>query len=130
VVFADSAMVRSALSCLLRNAVEAAPNDGWVRADMREFGGDWLVVVEDSGPGPQAAQCEHLFDPFWSGRHAGRGRGMGLPPGWRLAQQNGGDVRFDPQPDHPSRFVLELPRAKTNGSACPVSEEHIERKSA
>jgi signal transduction histidine kinase len=127
---ADPAMVQTALACLIRNAVEAAPNDGWVRIDIQEQGDAWHVILEDNGPGPQPAQREHLFDPFWSGRHAGRGRGMGLPTAWRLAQQNGGDVRFDPLPDHPSRFVLSLPCARTNGGVFPIAEDHAERKSA
>jgi len=69
-------------------------------------------VVEDSGPGPSSNQREHLFDPFYSGRLAGRGRGLGLPTAWRLAREHGGDVRFDPLPQGPTRFVLSLPREK------------------
>jgi signal transduction histidine kinase len=130
VALADPAMARTALSCLVRNAVEAAPAEGWVRVGIEDDDRGWMVAVEDSGPGPQPAQREHLFDPFWSGRHAGRGRGLGLPTAWRLAQQNDGDVRFEPLPDHPSRFVLSLPHAKTNGTVYPLSDDVAERKSA
>jgi signal transduction histidine kinase len=66
-------------------------------------------VVEDSGPGPAEADLDHLFDPFYSGREAGRGRGLGLAIAWRLARVNGGDVRYAPVPGGPTRFVLELP---------------------
>ena len=41
------------------------------------------LIVEDNGQSPPAANHEHLFDPFFSGRSAGRGRGMGLPTAWR-----------------------------------------------
>ena len=54
-----------------------------------------------------------LFDPFYSGRTAGRGRGLGLPIAWRLAHLQGGDVRLDPPRRHePTRFVLTLPRLR------------------
>jgi signal transduction histidine kinase len=112
-VYADAAQVRTALTCLLRNAIEAAPADGWTRlvlcspAEGEPVG----VAVEDSGPGPEADQRPHLFDPFFSGRTAGRGRGLGLPIAWRLAHLQGGDVRLDPPRRHePTRFVLTLPR--------------------
>ncbi|HWG45404.1 MAG TPA: ATP-binding protein [Gemmataceae bacterium] len=111
-VYADAAQLRIALSCLLRNAIEAAPADGWARLVLRQPTGDESieVAIEDNGPGPEAAQRPHLFDPFYSGRTAGRGRGMGLPIAWRLAHLQGGDVRLDPPRRHePTRFVLSLP---------------------
>ena len=49
--------------------------------------------LEDNGPGPTPLDREHLFDPFYSGRKAGRGPGLGLPAAWQLARQHGGDVR-------------------------------------
>jgi signal transduction histidine kinase len=111
-VEADAAQVRTGLQCLLRNAVEAAPPEGWARLALRDDGrGMIAVAVEDSGPGPDRALRGSLFDVFFSGRSAGRGRGLGLPLAWRLARQQGGDVRFCPsQPGEPTRFVLTLPR--------------------
>ncbi len=112
-VYADAGQLRTALSCLLRNAIEAAPTDGWARLVLRRpAAGEAIeVLIEDNGPGPDAAQRPHLFDPFYSGRTAGRGRGLGLPIAWRLSQLQGGDVRLDPPRRHePTRFVLTLPR--------------------
>jgi signal transduction histidine kinase len=109
----DGEQVRTALCCLLRNAVEAAPADGWARVTLRAPGAGLVVeiVVEDNGPGPAPAQREALFDPFFSGRSAGRGRGLGLPIAWRLLRANGGDVRLEPtRADEPTRFLLTLPR--------------------
>jgi len=80
------------------------------------------VVVEDSGPGPTALDREHLFDPFYSGRRAGRGSGLGLPTAWQLARQHGGDVRFDASETGPTRFVLTLP-ADSVVDALPVLAE-------
>jgi signal transduction histidine kinase len=107
---ADPGQVRTALTCLLRNAVEAAPADGWAGVRLETPSPDGVeIIVEDNGTGPPAQQREHLFDPFYSGRSAGRGRGLGLPTAWRLARQHGGDVRFVSLPDGPTRFVLSLP---------------------
>jgi nitrogen-specific signal transduction histidine kinase len=50
-----------------------------------------------------------MFDPFFSGRQAGRGRGLGLPTAWRLIREHGGDVRFQEFPQGPTRFILTLP---------------------
>jgi signal transduction histidine kinase len=111
-VLVDGEQLRTALVCLVRNAIEAAPTEGWARlilADSPE--GAIQVVVEDSGSGPSAEQVPHLFDPFYSGKSAGRGRGLGLPVAWRLARHQGGDLHLEPpRPGTPTRFVLTLPR--------------------
>lgn len=111
-VYADREQVQVTLICLFRNAIEAAPPDGFARLVLADDDGAEIVVaVEDSGPGPSAEQRPHLFDPFYSGRVAGRGRGLGLPVAWRLARQQGGDVQLEPtRADEPTRFVLTLPR--------------------
>jgi signal transduction histidine kinase len=115
-LWADLRQLRTALTCLLRNAIEAAPADGWAGLRLEMPASDRLeVVVEDSGTGPAPAQREHLFDPFFSGREAGRGRGLGLPTAWRLAREHGGDVAFADLPSGPTRFVLSLPCPKANG---------------
>jgi two-component system NtrC family sensor kinase len=107
----DVDQVRTALSCVLKNAIEAAGTDGWARLALAAQGDGVEIVIEDSGSGPTAEQRPHLFDPFYSGRSAGRGRGLGLPIAWRLARQQGGDLRLEPtRPGEPTRFVMRLPR--------------------
>ncbi len=108
--WADVEQTRQALACIARNAAEAAPAGGWVRLTAAATPEGVEALVEDSGPGPAAEQRPHLFDPFYSGRSAGRGKGLGLPVAWRLARQQGGDVRLEPaRSGQPTRFVLSLP---------------------
>jgi len=77
------------------------------------------LVVEDGGPGLSPEVAAHAFDPFYCGRPAGRGRGLGLPTAWRLARQNGGDLRHEPG-DGPTRFVFTYPRS--GEAAFPVRD--------
>jgi signal transduction histidine kinase len=119
----DAAQVRHALVALARNGIEAAGPDGWARVTCAEPDDEVIeFVVEDSGPGLSGAALEHCFDPFYCGRSAGRGRGLGLPTAWQFARQNGGEVRYAPTADGPTRFVLTLPRS--------VTLEFLDRQSA
>jgi two-component system NtrC family sensor kinase len=104
---ADAEQTRTALSHLVRNALEAAGQGGRIKLTSATEGSAVAISVEDSGTGVAEDAQEHLFDPFFSGRSAGRGRGLGLPIAWALARNNGGDVRWDAA--HPSRFTLSLP---------------------
>ncbi|MFL5329589.1 MAG: sensor histidine kinase [Gemmataceae bacterium] len=112
---ADPRQFRTALQCLVRNAIEAVPTGGhiWVRASVD--GAMNSITVEDTGPGVDPAIVEHIFDPFFCGRSAGRGRGLGLSTAWRLARQQGGDVRYLAPAGGPTCFVLSVPKAETNG---------------
>lgn len=102
------------LSSLLRNSLEAADRPGvTVKLNSRtETKADqtWIVLtVSDDGPGFSSAVREHLFDPFFSGRQAGRGLGFGLSKCWRIVQAHGGDI-FAKQPDgHGAIFEIWWP---------------------
>lgn len=111
-VCCDAVQIRHALAALVRNALEAAGRDGWARVSCVEADDSIAFVVEDGGPGLSAEAREHAFDPFFSGRSAGRGRGLGLPTAWRYARQNGGDLRHE-ECAGATRFVLTVPRAIT-----------------
>jgi signal transduction histidine kinase len=110
IIRADPAQLRTSLAALLRNAIEAAPAGGWAGVRVEYVDADRVaLVVEDTGPGPGPVAQQHLFDPFYSGRSAGRGRGLGLPTAWRLTRQQDGDLHFDGTHDGVTRFRLVLP---------------------
>jgi len=70
------------------------------------------VSVQDNGIGVDARVRRHLFDPFFSGREAGRGLGFGLSKTWRIVEQHGGEIILDETgaTDAGTRFVLWLPQ--------------------
>ncbi|MDA0284815.1 MAG: ATP-binding protein, partial [Planctomycetota bacterium] len=39
------------------------------------------------------SEREHLFDPFFSGRQAGRGLGFGLSKCWQILRMHGGSIQ-------------------------------------
>jgi signal transduction histidine kinase len=52
------------------------------------------------------------FDPFFSGREAGRGAGLGLSKAWRLIEANGGDVVLESRPGQGTQVTVTLPLAR------------------
>lgn len=69
------------------------------------------ISVRDDGPGFDATAERHLFDPFFSGRSAGRGLGMGLAKCWRIVTLHGGAIRAANQPERGCEFVITLAAA-------------------
>jgi signal transduction histidine kinase len=117
---ADREQISRALGALLRNAIEAAAEGGWAGVRIETHQPDTVhFVVEDSGPGPTPDQRDRIFDPFFSGRDAGRGRGLGLPIAWRLARLHHGDVILADSNGGPTCFVLSLPLLPATPSVDP-----------
>ncbi len=67
--------------------------------------------VEDNGEGLTSEARELAFSPFFSGRQAGRGLGVGLSRAWRFAEALGGRVFCEDPVVFPSgcRQRVELP---------------------
>lgn len=88
-VLGDPAHTRTLFSELTRNSIEAAAGGGQVVLEggqiLHEGRPAARWVWTDTGRGLQAHELEHLFDPFFSGRQAGRGLGFGLAKAWRIA---------------------------------------------
>ncbi|MCA9116290.1 MAG: HAMP domain-containing histidine kinase [Planctomycetaceae bacterium] len=53
-----------------------------------------LITVSDHGCGFSETDARHLFDPFYSGRQAGRGLGFGLSKAWRIIRAHGGQIEL------------------------------------
>jgi signal transduction histidine kinase len=112
---ADATQLAVAIGAVVTNAIEAVGQNGWVEVTAREFAAAGIrtseVVVRDNGPGISPAVREHLFDPFFSGREAGRGLGFGLSKCWRIVTNHGGQVLVDNVPSGGTEFTILLPQA-------------------
>jgi signal transduction histidine kinase len=93
---ADATQLAVAVQAVVVNALEAVGEGGQVTLAARpcEIGGEpWgEIVVRDDGPGVSEEVRQHMFDPFFSGREAGRGLGFGLSKCWRIVTDHGGQL--------------------------------------
>jgi signal transduction histidine kinase len=108
-VWADPDALRHLTEILLRNALEATPKGGIVRLTTTGAPEALTWTVQDNGRGLNASEGVHLFDPFYCGRQAGRGLGLGLPRADRIVSQAGGTIRWHSTPGQGSSFHVHLP---------------------
>ncbi len=129
-VDADPRQLEVVARAMCRNSLEAIGGGGQVDIRWRSIDGDaqgqgsniaaldrsdrrdgWLeIIFEDDGPGMDDREWEHLFDPFFSGREAGRGLGFGLSKCWRIITGHGGRIDVEPRAVRGTRFRVVLPR--------------------
>jgi signal transduction histidine kinase len=69
------------------------------------------LSVSDTGPGIPPSVRPHIFDPFYSGREAGRGLGLGLSKAWRIVTLHGGTLAVDSPAGGGAVFTIALPQS-------------------
>jgi len=112
-VWVDRALVEEALRAIVNNALDAVVAGGRVAIGVEAPGvttGRWVEIrVDDDGPGMDAEVRRAAFDPFHSGREAGRGIGFGLAKARRFITACGGTVELGVSPSGGTRVTVGLP---------------------
>ena len=122
-VWADPEPLRQVADILTRNALEASPTGATVRFATGGDARNLRWVVHDSGRGISPAEGEHLFDPFYCGRAAGRGLGLGLPRAARIVDGAGGEIRWQSTPGQGATFQVTMPIEEIPEPGPPVRVE-------
>ena len=132
----DREQIRTVLDELVANAVQAvAENEGIIevlwQADIVDplsaaraaaqrglppelVPARWIeLTVRDTGCGMTPSVAQHVFDPFFSYRAAGRGRGLGLARAYRIVEAHGGRIWVESAPGQGTTLHVILPQAPT-----------------
>ena len=114
-VVADRTQLSTLIAQLVRNAIESlrgADQDGSVSVTLRDDLPNTVELsVVDDGPGLVSDEVRrHLFNPFYSGRSAGRGLGFGLCLAWQIVRIHGGILLHETPATGGAAFHVALPK--------------------
>lgn len=109
-LYVDPVAMREALWTIARNSIEAMHSGGQLILSVRRSAEDRMQFeIRDTGPGLSPTALRHCFDPYYSGREAGRGLGLGLSKAQRIVQLHGGTVGVANLPGRGCSVTVELP---------------------
>ena len=74
------------------------------------------VTVEDDGPGIPPGLQSHVFEPFFTTRGAGDGKGLGLAIAYSLVRGWNGDLSVESEPGQGATFEILIPARDADGS--------------
>jgi len=112
VVSGDEEGLASALGNVVDNAVRYTPAGGEVVVSwLVERDGRLVVLVDDTGPGVDAAEAERIFEPFRRGAAARApgaetGAGLGLSIARRILSEHDASLDVAPSPNGGARFLI------------------------
>jgi len=109
-VWASPAPLELAVANLVRNAIEASPDERNVRVAV-VAGPEWVEIrVEDSGTGIPEEVREKAFEPFYSTKTERGGTGLGLAITRDMITRLGGEVGLENMEHGGARATIKLPR--------------------
>jgi|GEM_PF-1254967 len=90
-----------------------------------------LIVVQDDGPGLDAAACARLFEPYFSNDGGVRRSGdLGLTVVHRIVTEHEGTIGVQSEPTRGTRFEILLPAASTESGAALVAADGSAQRGA
>ncbi|MGA0607027.1 HAMP domain-containing sensor histidine kinase [Phenylobacterium sp. VNQ135] len=107
-VSAPAETIEKVVAILLQNARQAGAGRGSVTAETTDDA--VILVVSDDGPGVAGADRERLFEPFFTGRRAQGGTGLGLPIARSLLAASHGRLELL-ETERGAAFRITVPRA-------------------
>ena len=97
---------------LVVNAVQALGKKGRITVTTgHSSSGRAQLVVADDGPGVEPKLASRIFEPFFTTKPEGQGTGLGLSICYRIAEEHGGSIHYEPVHGGGASFVVELPPA-------------------
>ncbi|HEU0243211.1 MAG TPA: ATP-binding protein [Candidatus Limnocylindrales bacterium] len=128
-VLADDGALAHVVRNLLANAVRYAPRGMPVEIVATPTdSGTVRIEFLDRGPGVNAAEADHLFDPFYraaAADAAGSGAGLGLAAARRLLRAMHGTIEARPRDGGGARFIVTLPIAEADAEPDGESRQGI-----
>jgi signal transduction histidine kinase len=103
----DPDLMQQVFVNLFKNAVEASPRDGSIRAALSVRKNNIVLRIEDDGPGISPEDAAKAFEKYHTTKT--EGSGVGLPFSKRIVKAHGGTIYFDHSVQKGAAIVVEWP---------------------
>jgi two-component system sensor histidine kinase PilS (NtrC family) len=112
---ADASQLKQVFWNIARNALQAMPDGGTLRAELRHSPGHRVrITFTDTGAGMSPEQVEQLFEPF-SSRTSGTGLGLSIV--YQIIRDHGGTINVRSREQQGTTITIEMPGERQNSES-------------
>lgn len=104
----DGDLLLQVLLNVLKNGLNASEVDGVIYVSCENDDENIYITVKDNGVGMSRAECEQMFDPFFTTRKSGTG--LGLTVSHQIVEQHQGVFKVTSDPGKGASVTIVLPQ--------------------
>ncbi|HKY03305.1 MAG TPA: ATP-binding protein [Blastocatellia bacterium] len=105
----DRERLKSCLSNIAINALQAMPTGGHLTARVHQTNGTVAVSITDTGVGISEEAQAKIFDAYYSTKQTGFGLGLAVTK--KIVEDHKGTIEVESEPDRGTTFTVKLPAA-------------------
>jgi signal transduction histidine kinase len=109
-VNADAEQLKTCISNIMINAVQAMPEGGSLTITLRPSPGEVDIDLADTGAGIAPEALNQIFEPYYSTKETGVG--LGLPLTRKIIEEHGGKITVRSELGTGTVFTISLPRRR------------------
>lgn len=116
---ADPDQITQVFWNLARNGLEAMPDGGELRIELRSEGDDLVLSVRDQGRGMGGEEQKRIFEPFQS--RSAMGTGLGLAIVYQIVREHRGDISVRSVPKRGTEVLVHFPAVAEAGTRAAIA---------
>jgi len=120
----DREQMKQAIYNIVRNAMQAAGEQGLISVQMQREGDFWVFECRDNGPGISPDYLPHLGSAFFTTRQDGTGLGLMIVQ--RIAREHGGSVQITSREGKGTSVKLQIPLQEKRVHLLPETSIPVE----
>lgn len=113
----DLEQMTQVISNLIKNAIDAMPNEGSITIRLEDTLSDVFIIISDTGTGIKEEDRSKIFEPFFTTKSIGHGTGLGLATAYGVVKMHKGQITVESNNDAAkgqtgTTFRIALPRGE------------------
>ncbi|MCB8879953.1 response regulator [Acidisoma cellulosilytica] len=114
-LWCSPALLNQVVMNIVSNAADAIEGKGLIDITVTVEGPDYVILIEDSGPGVPEEVQERVFEPFFTTKPIGSGTGLGLAIAYSVVKAHQGAITIGRSPFGGASFKIAVPLTEEMG---------------
>ncbi|WP_282941643.1 ATP-binding protein [Paenibacillus sp. RC67] len=110
----DQDKILQLLLNLIKNAIEAMPDEGLVRIVLTRENDHAVIEISDTGKGIPENELDQIFLPFYTTKESGTGLGLSICH--KIVQDHEGTMEVESEMDKGTKFTITVPLSHPDAS--------------